>query len=195
MKHLILKVSPSGNIDCEDFDRGLLELRNTPNFTGRSPAQVLYGHHLRSCVPAHPKSFSQEWQAKTEECDRRAAERAADVAARYDCHARPLPRLSIGQQIRIQDPVSHRWDKVGVVMGIGRSRDYQVRLPSGRVWWRNRRFLRPVELPSVDPSPVESPNVDVSKVNPSPPCVSAPVLCRSERLRNKRSAQDETMSV
>lgn len=50
LEHLILKTASSGNTDCEDFDRGLLELRNTPNSTGRSPAQILYGNSLRSCV-------------------------------------------------------------------------------------------------------------------------------------------------
>ncbi|XP_068225896.1 uncharacterized protein [Palaemon carinicauda] len=43
VKQLILKTGLSGNIDFEDFGHGLLELRNTPNFTGRSPAQILYG--------------------------------------------------------------------------------------------------------------------------------------------------------
>lgn len=32
VKHLIMKVAPSGNTDCEEFYRGLLELHNTPNF-------------------------------------------------------------------------------------------------------------------------------------------------------------------
>lgn len=185
LKHLILKVAPSGNIDCEAFDRGLLELRNTPNYTGRSPAQVLYGRPLRSCVPAHPQSFSKEWQAKTEDCDRRAAERVQDVVARYNDHARSLPRLSVGTQVRVQDPTSLRWDKVGVVMGLGRSRDYQVRLPSGRVWWRNRRFLRPVTMPSAGPATsVESHTLP-----------SDEVPRRSERIQKKRSAQDFAMSV
>ena len=153
VKHLILKTAPSGNIDNEDFDRGLLELRNTPGVSGRSPAQVLYGRPLRSCVPAHPESFSEEWQAKSEDCDRRAAARAQQIKSQYDQHARPLSRLSIGQTVRIQDPISHRWNKVGVVMSCGRSRDYEVRLPSGRVWWRNRRFLRPVPFHGVGPLP------------------------------------------
>ena len=69
VKHLILKTAPSGNIDCEAFDRGLLELRNTPNHSGRSPAQVLYGHPLRTCVPAHPQSFMDKWQEKAQDCD------------------------------------------------------------------------------------------------------------------------------
>lgn len=183
VKHLIMKVAPTGNIDCEDFDRGLLELRNTPTHTGRSPAQVLYGHPLRSCVPAHPESFKKKWQASTEACDRRAAKRAQDAEDRYNQHARSLPQLKIGDQVRVQDPVSLRWDKVGTVMGIGRSRDYHVKLPSGRVWWRNRRFLRPVYFPSDIPATPDEPS-------------APPPRRRSERIRQRQmSAQDSAMSV
>lgn len=152
VKHLILKTAPTGNIDCEAFDRGLLELRNTPNHSGRSPAQVLYGHPLRTCVPAHPQSFTEDWQEKAHDCDRRAAARAAQVQGNYDAHARPLPRLKVGQHVRIQDPTSNRWVKVGIIMGGTRSREYEVRLPSGRVLRRNRRFLYPV------PDPGQAPN-------------------------------------
>ena len=171
VKHLILKTAPNGNIECEEFDRGLLELRNTPTPAGHSPAQVLYGRPLRSCVPAHPESFSKEWKALTENCDRRAAAHADQARQQYDSHARPLTQLTIGQYVRIQDPTSHRWDKVGIVMGCGRHRDYEVRLPSGRVWWRNCRYLRPVPLPSGDPLPL-IPVVpcwyDKSSINTSP---------------------------
>ena len=99
-KYLILKTAPSGNLDNEDFDRGLLELRNTPNMTGCSPAQILYGRPLRSCVPAHSEAFSQEWQEKVEDCDRRAAARAEKVKQRYDQHAKSLPKLRVGQTVR-----------------------------------------------------------------------------------------------
>nr|XP_027230707.1 uncharacterized protein LOC113822372 [Penaeus vannamei] len=88
----VVKSAPDGNIDCEAFDRGLLELRNTPTPAGRSPAQHLYGHPLRTCVPTHPQSFSQEWQTKSDDWDCRAAAQADQVNSRYDSHARPLPR-------------------------------------------------------------------------------------------------------
>ncbi|XP_064093828.1 uncharacterized protein LOC135206337 [Macrobrachium nipponense] len=96
IKHLILKTAPSGNINCEEFDQDLLELRNTPNITGCSPAQILYGHPLCTCVPAHPQSFSKEWQSKSEDCGHRAATHAEHVKIQYDQHAHPLPRLNIG---------------------------------------------------------------------------------------------------
>lgn len=154
IKHLILKTVPTGYNICEDSARGLLELRKTPNFIGRSPAQFLYKRSLRSCVPAYPQSFSQEWQARTEDCDRRAAAHAVDVKTRYNKHTHPLSRLSVGQQVCLQDPTSHHWDKVSVTMGTGSSRDYEVRLPSGRVWWRNLRFLCEVPTPNPSPSPL-----------------------------------------
>ena len=152
-KHLIIKTVPTGNIDCKEFDRGLLELRNTSTPTSRSPAQVLYGQSPRTCVPAHPASFLQEWQARTEDCDRRAAARADQVHSHFDQHAHTLPMLSFGQCVRIQDPTSHHWDKVKVVMGHSGPREYQVRLSSGRVWRWNRRRLRPVPSPSDGTSP------------------------------------------
>ena len=108
IKHFILKVAPSGNIDTEEFDKGLLEIRNTPNHTGFSPAQILYGHALRSCVPAHASSFAQEWRNKTDEYDRRVAAHNEKVKTLYDSHAHPLQKLKIEDYVRIQDPVSKR---------------------------------------------------------------------------------------
>ena len=183
IKRLIEKVAPSGNLDCETFDRGLLELRNTPNHTGRSPAQVLYGHPLRSCVPAHAKAFEDRWQARAESCDRRAATRLRDATARYDAHAKPLTPLPLGSVARIQDPVTKRWDRVGTVMGIGNSRDYLIRMPSGRVWWRNRRFLCPVS-PQPDNTPVT--NGTSSDQEPSQPVQPR----RSPRIKAKKDAQE-----
>ena len=156
---------------------------------------MLYGRPLRSCIPAHPESFENEWHAKSEDCDRCAAAHTEQVVSRYNQHARPLPRLSVGQQVRIQDATSHRWDKVGVIMGIGRSRDYEIRLPSGRVWWRNRRFLRPVYHVSDDPPPLfpVSPCSDLEKQSLvfTPPVVPR----QSKRLIEKESARELTTSV
>ncbi|XP_063588626.1 uncharacterized protein LOC134765771 [Penaeus indicus] len=176
-KYLILKTAPSGNIDTEEFDRGLLELRNTPTAAGRSPAQVLYGHPLRTCVPAHPASFAQEWQECTEDYDRRAAARAGHVKSQYDKHAQSTSQVECRRSCRIQNTDTHRWDKVGVIMGCGRNRDYEVRLPSGRVWWRNRRFLRPIPDPSVDP---------LSHI-PVVPCTDKTSTEWSRKLERRRS--------
>lgn len=51
VKHLILKTAPSGNIDCKAFDRGLLELRNTPTPAGCSPVQIICGYPFCTSPP------------------------------------------------------------------------------------------------------------------------------------------------
>ncbi|KAK4288131.1 hypothetical protein Pmani_038826 [Petrolisthes manimaculis] len=141
----------------------------------------------RPCTSAC--SFASEWQAKAEDCDRRAAARAELVQEQYNQHARPLPRLRVGDTVRIQNLTSLRWDKVGVVMSCGRSRDYEVRLPSGRVYWRNRRFLRPINPPGVDPLP-HIPEPPVSCTDPVTESFIAPTTPRrSERLQRTESAR------
>ncbi|XP_045135665.1 uncharacterized protein LOC123518729 [Portunus trituberculatus] len=183
VKHLIQKVDPTGNLDCEAFDRGLLELHNTANHTGRSLSQILYGHPLRSCVPAHAKAFQKQWQARAESCDRWATVHLQDNMAWYNAHARPLPPLELDAIVHVQDPTTKRWDKVGTVMGIGKSRDYLDKMPSGRTWWRNRRFLRPSMSPPEDRPPTEA----------NPPGAESPQSAlprRSARIKDRRDAQD-----
>ena len=58
MKHLIQKTTePGQSIDNEKFQQALLEYRNCPKENGFSPAQVVFGRALRSCVPAHRISY------------------------------------------------------------------------------------------------------------------------------------------
>ncbi|XP_064120721.1 uncharacterized protein LOC135225320 [Macrobrachium nipponense] len=52
-------------------------------------------------------SFTDEWQTKTED---------------HNTHAHPLTKLTISQRVRIQDAMTLRWDKVGIMMSRGRSR-------------------------------------------------------------------------
>ncbi|XP_032784896.2 uncharacterized protein LOC116922627 [Daphnia magna] len=77
---------------------------------------------------------AREWQAAID----------ASVKFRYDENARPLTPLSIGTDVRIRDPKSKLWDRIGVVVGIGRYRSYRVKFANGSVLWRNRRLLRPM---------------------------------------------------
>ncbi|XP_043188392.1 uncharacterized protein K02A2.6-like [Amphibalanus amphitrite] len=142
MKHLISKTTVNGSLD-DDFHRGLLEFRNTPRADGRSPAQVVFGHPIRSCVPAHRRSFATEWQEQAEECDYRASLNLQRAKQTYDSSAHPLKPLKAGDHVWLQDPISRRWDNLGTIVGVGYHRDYLIKTPSGRVFWRNRRFLRP----------------------------------------------------
>ena len=159
VKYLIMKTAPKCDINnSEAFDRGLLEIRHTPRPDGRSPAQILYGKPLRSCVPAHAKSFAPEWQKSAEECDRKAAVMTQAAIKRYNTHSKPLPPVQLGTFVRIQDPASKRWEKVGTVMDQGQTRDYLVKTAAGGVLWRNRRFLRAIPNPQDQDKLIEGNN-------------------------------------
>ncbi|KAK3896105.1 hypothetical protein Pcinc_000203 [Petrolisthes cinctipes] len=143
VKKLIMTTTERGQLDEDEFARGLLELRNTPKADGRSPAQILFGHPMRSCIPAHHRSFSPQWQLAADDCDAKADHLREQAKIRHDSSARSLPLLHLGGYVDVQDHANGRWDRVGVIVGIGQRRDYLVKMGSGRILWRNRRFLRP----------------------------------------------------
>ena len=70
MKRLVEKTTNRGDLDDEAFDRGLLEFRNTPRAGGLSPAQVLFGHPIRSIIPTHRTAFADTWQQQAARLDR-----------------------------------------------------------------------------------------------------------------------------
>ena len=143
VKMLVMKTCHGGDINSDQFCEGLLELRNTPRSDGRSPAQVVFGHPIRSTLPVSRRSFAPEWQAAAADCDARAAEIQNATESYYNLRSKSLPPLKIGTQVRLQDPVSKKWDRVGTIVGVGNRRDFHVKMPGGAVFWRNRRFLRP----------------------------------------------------
>ena len=92
---------------------------------------------------AHPSAFKQEWRDLRNTIDQAASSLAAKAQQRHDQHAKPLPVLRHGTVVRVQHPCSKRWDTVAEVIEVKRSgRSYGVKTESGRVLWRNRRFLR-----------------------------------------------------
>ena len=146
MKSLVAKSTVSGNIDSDEFCEGHLEWLNTPKQHGLSPAEILYGSPIRSIVPATLKSLSKTWKEQLENLDESTSKEREEKY--YNQHAKPLKSLRIGDKVRIQDPATKKWDRCGDIVGIGKNRDYHVRLPSGRVLWRNRRFVKPAAIVS-----------------------------------------------
>ena len=140
LKSLLAKLEHP-DIKSEEFQEAILELRNTPRMNGLSPNQVLFGHNLRSTLPAHHSAFDPKWQSIAEQADKEMTlrEKAKEF---YNHSARDLKPLRVGMKVRIQDHVSKRWSHVGEIVGVGEKRDYRIKMPSGRTWWRNRRFLR-----------------------------------------------------
>ncbi len=162
----------------DKFQVGLMELRNTPRGGGKSPAEIVYGRPMRTLVPMHRDSFDKKWLVDQEEHDRRTALKQAQAAEAYDAKARQLPRLDIGSQVRIRDHVTKLWDTYGTIVSRGEHRDYRVRLPSGRTYWRNRRFLRAMPQTNEDGEP----ETDTVVPDATPP---TPMPRRSTRTRRR----------
>ncbi|XP_065178538.1 uncharacterized protein K02A2.6-like [Sycon ciliatum] len=198
MKRLIQKTTSNGDLYTDSFQRALLEWRNTPNATGRSPAQALYGRPLPSFVFAHHASFAPEWQRQAEVIDAQSSKHATSTQKRYDQSARPLSRLAIGVPVDIQHPRTKLWSSYGIIVGIGQHRDYLVKVPSGRVYWRNRRFHRPRVLPAPTSAAASTPDpVDFAPINISQPdaVVAQPATAPAQRRSGRPRQQNVPLNI
>ena len=164
VKSLIEKTTRNGDLDVDDFRRGLLELRNTPREHGKSPAELLFGRPLKSFVIAHRSTFAQTWHDLADLTD----SSHSPCTDHYNQSARSLKPLALGVHVDIQHPSTKRWSQRGVVVALGSHRDYYVKLPSGRVYWRNRRFLRPY-VPAVPTTCTQSSSASQEDSSASPP--------------------------
>ena len=95
-------------LDDDKFCRALLQYRNTPSRKdGVSPAQKLFGYPTQDTLPAHRRSFSQEWQRKAEETEQQAETIRRSAATYYNAHAQPLTEIEIGTNVAIQNPAPY----------------------------------------------------------------------------------------
>ncbi|KAF0302300.1 hypothetical protein FJT64_025599 [Amphibalanus amphitrite] len=139
-----------------------------------------------------------------------------DFPAQIRCYNKSTRRLSplkIGSRVDLQDPATGRWNRIGVIVGVGQRRTYLVKTASGKVLWRNRRYLRPYRplltepTPPVAPSAPRPPAAGAPQPPPPPPppartavaaeravrpAASAPAVCRSSPVR---SPQVETAAA
>eukprot|EP00095_Tigriopus_kingsejongensis_P007410 maker-scaffold112_size353035-snap-gene-2.37 protein:Tk07410 transcript:maker-scaffold112_size353035-snap-gene-2.37-mRNA-1 annotation:"hypothetical protein DAPPUDRAFT_256239" len=116
---LLSKTLPVSDVTSPAFLLGILELRNTGGETGRSPAEIVFGRPTRSCMHAvQQKGYY-------------------DVAT---ASHQPIPLFS---KVRVQDNSTRLWPVSGKVIRAIRRR-YLVRLDDGRLFWRNRRLIKPL---------------------------------------------------
>lgn len=177
MKAIVAKATQNGELDNDSYIAAILEYRNTPSESGYSPAQILFGHSLRSHVPAHRNLFSQEWADKADALKKEKLSALKEKAKTfYNRGSHSHAQLNLGQTVRIQDHATRRWDRSGKITGVGRYRDYRVTLPSGRVFWRNRRFLRLAYANEEIPTPKEERKEENRENKPCP----KPILKKAE---------------
>ena len=103
MKSLIAKTTMNGDLDMDAFCQALLELRYTPDASGPSPAQKLYGQPLQSFVFAHSSSFAPEWHLQADIADSRAEFLSAAAEHSFNKSSRLLKKLQIGTSVGVQD--------------------------------------------------------------------------------------------
>ena len=130
----------------------------------------------------HQDIFCKKWQKKLNDYDACYNQAHSQNEEIYNLRSRALRPLHVGTQVRVQNPKSKRWDRDGVVIGVGRHRDYHVKLASGRVYWRNRRFLRTLSaVPCNDDEAVDDGITHGAREETGPP--SRNELRRSTRHR------------
>lgn len=94
-------------------------------------------------MPAHRRCFDLKWQKIDKECDSDENSRLLEkVQQHYNQKAKDLPELSAGNCVSVRDPVTKLWTQYGIIVGTASNRRYLVRMNSGRVLCRNRKFIR-----------------------------------------------------
>jgi hypothetical protein len=174
MKKLIAGSWTSGSFDLDKFGKGLLLFRNAPIAGGASPSQVVFNRPTRDLIPAHRRSFAPEWQKAAGILEKRALRAKELRTFHYNRTTRPLPALRVGDNVVIQHHRSKRWTTPGVIVEVGAFRDYLVKTPAGRLFRRNRRFLRLHSPTAVPHSPSPAPNSVHPPVSSSSPTTAAP---------------------
>ena len=144
MKKLIMKTTKNGNLNSDEFCHGLLEYRNTPSSRGESPASIVFGCNLKSLIPVHHEHFDRKWKSILDSTDQKFAEEKLKSKKYHDRGTRSLEEIKMGVDVRLQNPITNRWDEVGEVVGKGKFRAYLIKFPSGRLKWRNRKFIKPL---------------------------------------------------
>jgi hypothetical protein len=130
-----------------------------------------------------------------EETKEKAKEMHEKSEVQYNKGAHPLRSIPHGATVRVQDPVSKKWDKTGVIMQVDRHRRYRIRFEGGSALWRNRRFIRldqaeatdppdVTNLPDVPASPTQKPNKSVHFQEPMPTRQSSRKTQKPKRFRS-----------
>jgi hypothetical protein len=118
MKHLLMKLN-----SYTEFQAALIHWRNMPRSTDDiSPAEIFFGRRLRTAMPTIDSS----------------------IVPAINIQDRTLPPLQVGDNVRIQNYKTKRWDQKAIVLSIRPTqRSYSVmNNENSRIYLRNRRFLK-----------------------------------------------------
>ena len=151
-KRLVMdNLGPGGSLDTDKFARALLAHRNCPDeaLGGLSPSQIIFGRQLRDHLPALVNKYQprQEWRLEADLRSKAMAKRHGTMEKWLQHGAKPLPPLSCGDTVAVQDLTDKgkpgRWTKSGTIVEVLPHDAYLVKVHGSRALTkRNRRFLR-----------------------------------------------------
>ena len=78
---------------------------------GLSPAKKLFGRPIQDNLPAHRRAFAAERQNRAEESERQALVTKDATEKSYNQHTCPLPDITIGSHVAIQNQDTKHWDR------------------------------------------------------------------------------------
>ena len=154
VKNILKKSIDSGS----DLFKDLLAYRTTPLKSGYSPSDLLYQRKIKSTLPMH-------WALLSTNTDKYVVqnkiEEKLQQAYYYNRNSKQLDEFSDNDDVVVYNFKTELWDIHGKVLKKIRQRTYQVRLSSGFLVTRNRKFLKKI---SYDP-PQELPKLAVAAEN------------------------------
>ena len=134
-KFLMKKVKEN----LQKFAEAKLEWVNTPNESGKSPAQMFFGRKQRTKLPHLQEATKLDPSNAME-----GAQKRKTNMKKWALKKKPhLNEFKTGQRCIIQDPHTKKWDKQGRILSPRNSRSYTVLLNNRKLYVRNRHFIRP----------------------------------------------------
>ena len=164
MKKLIrANISTNGILNKPSCLAGLQVFRNTPRSpTGISPNEMIFGKLIRDSLPVPREHLLPQFRKAIEQ--RNEIHRQKQVIRQAESGPRTeLKLLSPKTPVRIQDPISKKWDKTGFVISFGvNNREYLVRI-GHKIVRRNRHFLKEINVEATSPlkQPAQAPDLPI----------------------------------
>ena len=159
-RHMMENTGPSGDLNNDEFQRAMLQYRNTPDRdTHLSPAMCIFGRQIRDFIPVLPHKYRPHrmWNDTLMAREDALRNRHMRAQERLSEHTRRLPPLKVGYHVRIQNqmgPHPLKWDKTGIVVEVCQYNQYIVKTDgSNRTTLRNRKFLRHFTPARFNPPP------------------------------------------
>jgi hypothetical protein len=135
-------IKKAANLD--DLQRMLQLFNSTPTSSSKSPAELLFSRRMRTNLPTLDSNFKPLTNDEIKEAIAIRTKKMQDRKVSYDKSAKDLPKLKVGQDVRIYNAITSQWDTKGRIVYCDQTcgRSYRVETQNGNLIWRNRRFLR-----------------------------------------------------